>query len=76
MTNNINKDEQITKTITQAVTAFGETTFYVGGYVRDKVLGKASKDVDVEVYGIKPAKRKEILSDLGELRTQGASFGV
>lgn len=73
---NINTDEQMAKAIAQNVDAAGGRTFYVGGYVRDKVLGKVSKDIDIEVHGIKPEQLKEILSGLGELRTQGASFGV
>lgn len=54
----------------------GGRVFYVGGYVRDRIIGKESKDIDVEVYNISPLKLKEILSKYGEVDEIGASFGI
>ena len=49
----------------------------VGGWVRDKLLGRENKDVDVEVYGI-PAERLRTLlaSEFSRLNTVGESFTV
>lgn len=54
----------------------GGRVYYVGGCVRDRRMGVETKDVDVEVYGIAPARLREILSTLGEVVEKGASFGV
>lgn len=54
----------------------GGRTFYVGGFVRDKILGIENKDMDIEVHGIKPEVLCEILSEVGEPMSYGSSFGV
>jgi len=41
--------------IAEALAEIGATTYVVGGYVRDLILGKESKDVDLEVYSVEPA---------------------
>ena len=48
----------------------------VGGYVRDKLLGVASKDIDVEVFGLDIDALKNILSRYGEVIEVGRAFGV
>lgn len=50
--------------------------YFVGGFVRDKLLNKENKDIDVEIFDISPTKLKEILSNYGEADEVGASFGV
>ena len=50
----------------------------VGGYVRDQLLGIASKDADIEVYGV-PAKKLEALLRHAyprRVNTVGRAFGV
>ena len=54
----------------------GGRTFYVGGFVRDKILGIENKDMDIEVHGVKPETLYEILCDVGEPLSYGSSFGV
>lgn len=54
----------------------GGRTYYVGGYVRDRVLGIENKDVDIEVHGVEAPQLEEILDSLGERTQMGASFGV
>lgn len=49
----------------------------VGGYVRDLHLGLHPKDADVEVYGVAPAKLKELLERLfGSTKDVGEAFGI
>lgn len=69
-------DRKMAHKIAEIVSDRGGKVYYVGGYVRDKILGKANKDIDVEVYGVSPDELKDIVSSLGTLKTQGASFGV
>ncbi len=54
----------------------GGHTYYVGGFVRDLILGRENKDIDIEVHGISVAVLEAILDGLGERLTMGASFGV
>lgn len=54
----------------------GGRVYYVGGFVRDRRMGVETKDIDVEVYGIAPARLRQILSALGDVLEKGASFGV
>ena len=54
----------------------GGRTFYVGGLVRDRLMGRENKDVDIEVHGIDPSVLHEILEKLGKPIAMGASFGV
>lgn len=69
-------DSELVYEIAKQVQAHGGRTFYVGGCVRDSIMGLESKDIDIEVHMIEPDVLKDILSKFGKLRTQGASFGV
>jgi tRNA nucleotidyltransferase (CCA-adding enzyme) len=64
------------KDISKRIADAGGRVFYVGGYVRDQFIGKESKDVDVEIYGIDCSVLMDILSDYGEVDTVGKSFGI
>ena len=66
----------IAEKIAESVKDAGGRTFYVGGFVRDRLLGTMSKDVDIEVHGIEPDRLYAILETLGEPFTFGRSFGV
>jgi len=49
----------------------------VGGFVRDSILNIASKDTDVELYGVKSFEQlEEILEEFGEVNNVGKCFGV
>jgi tRNA nucleotidyltransferase (CCA-adding enzyme) len=48
----------------------------VGGWVRDRLLGIASKDIDLEVYGIPPDRLRELLASFGRVDAVGESFTV
>ncbi len=62
--------------IAERIRAAGGKCFLVGGFVRDAMLGKASRDFDVEVYDIGQDALLKILSDFGRPNLVGKAFGV
>ena len=66
----------IEKQIAQLVKEKGGRTFYVGGYVRDKLLNIENKDVDIEIHGINEEQLQDILKQVGDPISYGKSFGV
>ena len=66
----------LARAISARVKEAGGKAYLVGGYVRDTLLGRQSKDIDLEVYGLVPARLKELLTEFGEPYTRGAAFGV
>jgi tRNA nucleotidyltransferase (CCA-adding enzyme) len=48
----------------------------VGGCVRDELMGKQPKDWDVEVYGVEPARLREVLDQFGPVNVVGEAFTV
>ncbi len=70
------KDMEMAARLAEAVHQAGGRAFYVGGFVRDRLLGRACKDLDVEVHGIAPEALEGILDSLGTRLEMGASFGV
>lgn len=51
-------------------------TLLVGGCVRDRLLGIAPKDFDVECFGIPPDRLRQTLASRFSLDLVGVSFGV
>ena len=62
--------------IAEKVRKNGGRAFYVGGFVRDKLLELENKDIDIEVHGIGPARLLELLKEVGEPLSYGSSFGI
>jgi len=63
--------------LSQTLLDNGARPFIVGGYVRDHFLGRESKDIDIEVYGISSLnKLKTALQSLAPVHEVGKSFGV
>jgi tRNA nucleotidyltransferase (CCA-adding enzyme) len=56
--------------------ANGGRALVVGGCVRDRLLDRPSKDVDVEVYGIPADRLKALLETIAPVNTVGESFTV
>ena len=50
--------------------------YYVGGFVRDRLLNIENKDFDIEVHGLTPSELEAILDTLGERCSMGESFGI
>ncbi len=69
-------NRQMAWRIAEQVAQHGGRVYYVGGLVRDGLLGRESKDVDIEVHGITPEVLEGILDSLGQRTEMGASFGV
>ena len=69
-------NKRIEERIAEYVREAGGRTFYVGGFVRDRLLGIDNKDVDIEVHGITPEMLYDILEKVGEPLSYGKSFGV
>ena len=60
----------------QDVEQAGGKLYSVGGAVRDTILGKASKDLDILITGIPMEQLEQILSKYGRVDSVGKSFGI
>ena len=69
-------DKQMAARVAREVARHGGRTFYVGGFVRDALIHRDNKDVDIEVHGITPGCLEEILDSLGHRLAIGESFGI
>ena len=58
-------DINIAEKIAECVSQIGGTCYFVGGYIRDKIMGNPGKDVDIEVHGITPSELEAILDSIG-----------
>lgn len=63
-------------TLAKAVQEKNGQLLLVGGSVRDLLLGEVCKDLDVEIYGLKPQEVDELSHQLGNVKDIGKSFGV
>jgi tRNA nucleotidyltransferase (CCA-adding enzyme) len=59
-----------------AVRDAGGRALVVGGWVRDRLLGREAKDIDLEVYGIDSTRLKRLLEGFGAVNAVGESFRV
>lgn len=66
----------LARQVAEAVRAAGGRAWMVGGSVRDALLDRASKDIDLEVHGLPAAELEPILRRLGPVQAVGRSFGV
>jgi tRNA nucleotidyltransferase (CCA-adding enzyme) len=62
--------------LARAVGDAGGQALLVGGCVRDRLLGRAVKDWDVEVYGVEPRALRELLDRMGRVNVVGEAFTV
>jgi tRNA nucleotidyltransferase (CCA-adding enzyme) len=66
----------IVHALAAAVRDAGGRALVVGGWVRDRLRGAPSKDVDVEVFGIPQQRLPELLAQFGRVEAVGQSFAV
>ncbi len=62
--------------IARAAAELGGRAYYVGGWVRDRLLGRENKDTDLEIHGVTPEQLTQILDGLGPWQSLGESFGI
>jgi tRNA nucleotidyltransferase (CCA-adding enzyme) len=67
---------QLVREIAAAVRGAGGRALIVGGWVRDRLRGRPSKDVDMEVFGIPQDALSALLAPLGRVEPVGQSFPV
>lgn len=70
------KELELVKKVARSIEAIGGTMYFVGGFVRDRLIGKESKDIDVEIHGITEEQLIQVLSTYGDVDKIGESFGV
>src|SRR6266446_5202921 len=63
-------------TLADAVRREGGRALLVGGCVRDELMDRQPKDWDVEIYGIGPARLRELLDAFGTVSVVGEAFTV
>ena len=68
--------KSIAQQIAEYVAEAGGRAYYVGGFVRDRLLGIENKDIDIEVHGIEPEALNSLLREIGDPLAFGKSFGV
>jgi tRNA nucleotidyltransferase (CCA-adding enzyme) len=62
--------------LARAVRSAGGRALLVGGWVRDERLGRESKDLDVEVFGLPAASVRSVVERFGRVDAVGESFTV
>jgi tRNA nucleotidyltransferase (CCA-adding enzyme) len=59
-----------------AVRDAGGRALVVGGWVRDHLMGRGSKNIDIEVFGVAPDRLRQILESFDRVEAVGESFQV
>jgi tRNA nucleotidyltransferase (CCA-adding enzyme) len=62
--------------LARAVEGAGGRLVVVGGWLRDQLLGRSSKDLDLEVFGLAPERIDAILAGFGSTGRVGRQFPV
>ena len=70
------QDLNMAKELAARVHERGGRVWLVGGCVRDGLMGREMKDIDVEVHGVSAPVLEEILDGLGSRMAMGESFGI
>ena len=62
--------------VARAAQARGGRALVVGGFVRDQLMGRASKDLDLEVFGVPQDELASMLAAIGHVEPVGRAFPV
>src|SRR5438876_889995 len=62
--------------VATAIRRAGGRALIVGGWVRDRLMARASKDIDMEVYRLDARSLGELLESFGSVDAVGESFQV
>lgn len=68
-------ERELAGAIAKEVDKLGGRAYFVGGCVRDRLLGLENRDIDIEVYGVKADRLEQLLRKFGEVKAN-YSFGV
>jgi tRNA nucleotidyltransferase (CCA-adding enzyme) len=68
--------ERLAIEVARTIAGAGGRALVVGGWVRDRLLGLSSKDLDFEVFGIDAGALPGVLARLGRVEPAGVSFPV
>lgn len=66
----------VVRHLAQAIKNEGGRALIVGGWVRDRIMGRESKDIDVEVFNVGIDRLPSILAQFGHVESVGAQFPV
>jgi len=66
----------VARRVAEAAAAAGGHALIVGGWVRDRLRGTPSKDIDIEVFGVAQDRLPALLEPLGRVEPVGQSFPV
>jgi tRNA nucleotidyltransferase (CCA-adding enzyme) len=66
----------LASTIARAIRDAGGRALIVGGWVRDRLRGRPSKDIDLEVFGVPQEQLAALLQQFGRVEAVGQSFPV
>ena len=69
-------DLEAAKLIAEKADRLGGKVYFVGGCVRDEILGKENKDIDIEIHGLTEEQVGNLLDSVGERLEYGKSFGI
>ena len=72
----MSEERELAHRVAGAVRDAGGRALIVGGWVRDDLLGGASEDIDIEVFGLPAERLRDVLAGLGPVNSVGASFAV
>ena len=66
----------VSSSLRKRIKLSGGKIYQIGGAVRDELIGKVSKDLDLLVTGIELNDLQKILSGFGKVDAVGKSFGI
>lgn len=66
----------LARAIAEGVRQAGGRALIVGGWCRDSLLGRVSKDIDLEVFALPADRLRAVLERFGAVHTVGESFTV
>jgi tRNA nucleotidyltransferase (CCA-adding enzyme) len=66
----------LARAVAEAAAARGGRALAVGGWVRDRLRGGISKDLDIEIYGVPEGDLPALLARFGRVEPVGRSFPV
>ena len=70
------EENEMVRLLAEKAASLGGRTYYVGGCVRDSLMGAECGDVDVEIHGLRREELENVLDSMGRKLVMGKSFGI